>query len=436
MGRAKDHRGLGLGLGGLATLVTLAVVPPLAAQDCSVPGQNEFVADVLDEFYYWYRELPPADPSQFDSPEAYLDAVRFRPLDESFSFIAHQAESDAFFSESLFVGIGFGSRFVGTALRIAQVFPDSPASEAGLVRGDTIVAIDGVSVDELLETGQFSGAFGPGEIGYTVELIWRSLAGDEHSATVVKRAVTIPTVSHTAIFDIEGRLYGYIHFRNFVRPSTDALNNAFAAMRISGVDELVLDLRYNGGGLVDVAQHLGSLIGGTGTFTRPFVEFFHNDKNTARNLTLPFENPLWAMDLERLVVITSRASASASELVINGLRPFVPVTVVGDSTFGKPVGQYGFDFCDKTLFPVAFQLRNALGEGDYFGGLPADCAAVDDLDHPLGASEEASLAEALHFLRTGSCSDAAEAAVALSQSRRASPVAARPTGWQQLVNAH
>ena len=436
MGRAKDRGGLGLGLGALATLVTLAVAPPVAAQDCSVPGQNEFVADVLDEFYYWYRELPPADPSQFGSPEAYLEAVRFRPLDESFSFIADQAESDAFFSESQFVGIGFGSKFVGTTLRIAQVFPDSPASEAGLLRGHTIVAIDGVSVDELLEAGQFSGAFGPGEVGYTLELTWRNLEGEETIATVVKRAVTIPTVSHTATFDIEGRLYGYIHFRNFVRPSTDALNNAFAAMRIAGVDELVLDLRYNGGGLVDVAQHLGSLIGGAGTFTKAFVEFFHNDKNTSRNFTLPFEDPLWAMDLERLVVITSRASASASELVINSLRPFIPVTVVGDSTFGKPVGQYGFDFCDKTLFPVAFQLRNALGEGDYFGGLPADCAAIDDLDRPLGTSEEASLAEALHVLLTGNCSAAADAASTLSQSRSVSPLAAPPTGWQQLVNAH
>ena len=98
-----------------------------------------------------------------------------------------------------------------------------------------------------------------------------------------------------------------------------------------------------------------------------------------------FEDPLWSMDLERLVVIATRASASASELVINGLRPFIPVTVVGDDTFGKPVGQYGFDFCDQTLFPVAFELRNAAGDGNYYGGIRAECAAVDDLDHPLGS---------------------------------------------------
>ncbi len=424
---------LGFVLGGLA--VALVAPAPLIAQDCSVRGRNEFVAAVLDEYYYWYRELPAADPSQFESPDAYLDAVRFRPLDESFSYIADQAASDAFFSDSQFVGIGFGSRFVGTTLRVTQVFPDSPAADAGLARGATILAIDGVTVEELLATGRFGGAYGPSEIGYTLELRWRSLAGEERSATVVKRAVTIPTVSHTAIFEIEGRRYGYIHFRNFVRPSTDALNNAFAEMKIMGVDDLVLDLRYNGGGIVSVAQHLGSLIGGATTFTKLFVEFFHNDKNTNRNFSLPFEDPLWALDLERLVVITSRSSASASELIINGLRPFMPVTVIGDSTFGKPVGQYGFDFCDKTLFPVAFQLRNAAGVGDYFGGFPPDCEAIDDLDQPLAVAEEASLAEALYFLRTESCSDRSAAA---SASRREQPTRFAPqtSGWQHLLNAH
>jgi len=184
-----------------------------------------------------------------------------------------------------------------------------------------------------------------------------------------------------------------------------------------------------------VAQHLGGLIGGAGTNGQVFVEFFHNDKNTRRNSTLRFEDPAQALDLSRLVVITTRGSASASESVINSLRPFLPVTVVGDTTYGKPVGQYGFDFCDQVLYPVAFAVRNAQGQGDYFGGIPADCPAADDLDHPLGDSAEASVAEALHYLRTGGCSGQAAAARQAHARRSAAFTPLPADGWQQLVNA-
>ena len=131
-------------------------------------------------------------------------------------------------------------------------------------------------------------------------------------------------------------------------------------------------------------------------------------------------------------MIATRSSASASELVINSLRPFIPVTVIGDRTYGKPVGQYGIDFCDKVLAPVAFSLVNANGQGDYFDGIAADCAAPDDIEHDLGAADEGSLFEALHVIRTGSCS----ATTDVSRKLRAPAGVERATGWQSLINAH
>jgi hypothetical protein len=110
---------------------------------------------------------------------------------------------------------------------------------------------------------------------------------------------------------------------------------------------------------------------------------------------------------------------------------------VGDTTYGKPVGQYGFDFCDKTLFPVAFETRNARGDGNFYGGIPADCAAGDDLDHEIGDPEEASLAEALEYLRTGTCTTAASAALQANRVRESRLGRGQPKdGWQQLVGAH
>jgi C-terminal processing protease CtpA/Prc len=408
-------------------------------EDCATLGQVEFVRTTLRDYYFWYRELPDPAPSGFSSPEAYLEAVRNRTFDQSYSYIADQAESEAFFSESQFIGVGVSYRQTGASeLRVTQVFPGSPAADAGLARGDYLVAINGTAVGTLIANNGLDAAFGPGTAGVTVTLDWRTPDGVPSSARLTKRAVTIPTVSQTAVYDLgrDGRV-GYVHFRNFVEPSTAALNTAFADLSSAAVDELILDLRYNGGGLISVAQHLGGLIGGEGTRNQVFVEFFHNDKQTARNQIQRFPVPANALGVSRLLVITTRASASASESIINSLRPFMPVTVVGETTFGKPVGQYGFDFCDKTLFPVAFQVRNARGEGDYFDGIPADCAADDDLDHELGDSDETSVAEALRYIRTGSCNAAATSTARAQREREARIGRGLPRdGWRQLINAY
>jgi C-terminal peptidase prc len=409
---------------------------PAAAQpgprNCSRLSQNQVVRDVLDEYYLWYREVPRLNPAAYASPEAYLEALRYRPLDSSFSYITDRASNEAFYSASQFVGLGISTQTTDTEMRVLQVFPDSPASEGGLARGDRIVTINGRTVADLIASGQIGGAFGANQEGVEVRLEFRTREGEARRATLVKRAVTIPTVSLTRTFDIDGRKVGYLFFRNFVEPSYDALDAAFAALREAGATELVVDLRYNGGGLVDVAVHLGSLVGGALTNGRVFAVFEHNDKNPDLNETLRFGEKAQALNLSRLFVITTTSSASASELVINSLRPHIPVVVIGDRTYGKPVGQYGFTFCDKVLAPVSFKLVNANGEGDYFGGILPDCVAPDDVEHDLGAGDEGSLAEAFHVIRTGACSSPpGETARTLRASR---PFKA--TGWQSLINAH
>lgn len=426
----------------MAPVVTLliAVMLPAAAAaqsgpaSCSTSGQNLYVRQVLQDLYLWNEFLPAVNPTSFSSPEAYLEAVRYRPLDEHFSYITSAASSSAFYSDSQFIGYGFGTSVQGDELRVLQVYPDSPASEAGLARGDRILEIDGRSVVTLIATGQIGGAFGPSEIGYASEVLFRSVAGVERRERMSKRAVTIPTVSLTRAYDVDGRRVGYLFFRNFVRPSVDALNEAFLALREAGVTELVLDLRYNGGGLVDVAVHLSSLIGGALTAGQTFATFSHNSRNTFRNETLHFTEPaVPAPTLNRLFVITTRGSASASELVINGLRPFMPVVIIGDTTYGKPVGQYLIEFCSKVLAPVSFSLKNANGEAEYFDGLAPTCLAGDGIERELGDPQEASLSEAFHYIRHDGCS----AAPAAASSRVGRALRDwRATGWQSLVNAY
>jgi carboxyl-terminal processing protease len=419
-----------------ALIVTGAAPAPARAQgspaSCSTSGKNLYVRDVMSDIYLWYREIPTVNPTAYASPEAYLEAIRYRLFDSTFSYITSRAASEAFYSESQFIGFGLSTSIADLEMRVTQVFPESPASEAGLSRGDRIVEIGGREVAALISSGEIGDAFGPSEIGVETDIAFTS-QGSTRREHMIKRLVTIPTVSLTRVYNLSGRRIGYIFFRNFVEPSYEALDRAFADLSTAGVDELVLDLRYNGGGLVNVAQHLASYIGGVRTEGQVFAEYFHNDKNTFRNRIIRFENKPQRLTLERLIVVTTQASASASELVINALRPFMPVVVIGGTTYGKPVGQYATPFCDKLLAPVSFALRNADGKGDFFDGFPPDCTAPDDADHQLGDPDEGSLKEALTFATTSACSPRP---FTLDQKSGLKRRSLRALGWQSLVNAY
>ena len=417
----------------LCPWTALAQTPPA---NCSTTSQNSWVRDQLTNYYYWYQHLPAnVNPASFDSPEAYLEAVRFRPIDNSYSYITSAAANDAFYSDSQFIGFGFSQQPTTSDMRVLQVYEDSPAIEAGLSRGDRITHVNGQTVAAMVANGTIASAFGATVIGVASDITFVKASGEERRARMVKRLVTIPTVSLTQVVEVDGRRVGYLFFRNFVRPSTAALDEAFASLKAARATELVLDLRYNGGGLVDVAVHLASLIGGARTSGQVMINWTHNDKvgPVLNRVTRFLDTPEQTLNLQRLVVITTRLSASASELIINSLRPYLPVTVIGDTTYGKPVGQYGFNFCEKVLVPVAFSLQNANHEGDFFDGIAADCAAPDDITHPLGDPAEASYAEALTFIRTGACSARSEGAARTLRFGRV--VAPRLTGFAALINA-
>ena len=420
---------------------TLALLSPWVAyaqqspRNCSTASQNIFVRSALNEYYYWYQHLPAnVNPVSFNSPEAYLEAVRYRPIDNTYSYITSAAANDAFFSDSQFIGFGFRNETSNTEIRVLQVYDDSPAMEAGLSRGDRITHVNGKAIAQMVGDGTIDNAFGASEIGVTATIDFEKLSGERRQARMMKRLVTIPTVSHTRVVEVDGRRVGYLVFANFVEPSTAALNDAFASLKAANVTELVLDLRYNGGGLVEVAVHLASLIGGSRTAGQVMLNYVHNDIiGPIRNKTTRFTSPEQALNLQRLFVITTGASASASELIINSLRPYMPVILIGDTTYGKPVGQYGIRFCEKILAPVSFSIKNANDEGDFFDGIPPTCEAGDDYLSQLGDSSEASFAEALNYIRSGSCSVRGEATSRVF--RALTHLVPRATGWAALVNA-
>ena len=179
------------------------------------------------------------------------------------------------------------------------------------------------------------------------------------------------------------------------------MNEAFTFFQSEGIDELVVDLRYNGGGSLGIAFLLEELVGGSDIEEKLLGRIIYNENHTDDNVDFGTEGNDLSVDVERLFFITTGASASASEMVINGMFPYKEVVTIGTTTAGKPVGMSVFqsEEYDIALAPVTFKLLNASDQGDYFNGIPADYEVVDDIYHGWGNPEEACLKAALDIIR-------------------------------------
>ena len=385
---------------------------------CSIAEQRREIFDFMFEWYFFNDE--PEQQQKYDglnlndfpTAEILLSFLRYRPseFDRGFSFLTTTAADDQFFGEGQFVGFGFGSKFVNSPLnsdlRLTQLFPDSPAALAGFRRGQRIVAIDGRTIAEINSAEGVTAALGANEIGITRTFLIRNPDGSDFEVLVAKALVTIDPVVTTVIFDVAGAKVGYLDFRTFISTANDQLDVAFAEFESQNVTALVVDVRYNGGGLVSTAELLADLIGGVIANGQVLSETRFNAAKSAFNeFELFRQRPSSLSLLLHVVFITTGSSASASELVINALFPHTVVTLVGSTTFGKPVGQPGFGYCDDELLlrAVTFETVNALDEGRYFDGLNVTCNAADELAFVIGDPAEASLAAALQYIETGTC---------------------------------
>jgi C-terminal processing protease CtpA/Prc len=320
---------------------------------------------------------------------------------------------------------------------VLRVFPGSPAEQAGLARGDTVTAINGTPVPTLVSGNQLDSTLSAGNPGVNITFAYTDLQLQTHTATLTSAVVTEPSVERVSVVAVGSETVGYVLFNSYITPSTAQLDQAFAQLVSRGVTRLVVDERYNGGGELTVAQHLASLIAGNGLTGRVLGVLTYNSLHTDQNVTVPFQSVSSPLNLSQVSFITSDATASASEFVINALRPYLPVVTVGSATFGKPVGEDGFNVCSDVLYPITFKIANASGSGDYFDGLPPTCAATDDVTHALGDPDEASFASALTQIATGSCGPGTAAALRESARREAAqPRQARRYGWRQLVGAY
>jgi C-terminal processing protease CtpA/Prc len=382
----------------------------------------------MREFYLFPELLVSGvDPSAHSSVQAYIDALtataRAQRKDRFFTYITSIAEENAFNNSGSTAGFGFRLSYDTAARRafVTETFEGTPALAAGIDRGAEILAI-GTSADNLRTVtdimaaegpGGVTNAFGPGDVGVSRVLRVIDAAGTRN-VTVAKADYALLPVSSrygARVIDDGGKRVGYINLRTFISTADPALKRAFADFRAQGITEVIMDFRYNGGGLVSTAELIGDLLGRNRSTSDVFSFITFRPEKASNNVQRNFRPQPESIAPTKLAFIGTTGSASASELVINSFIPYygANVALIGTNTSGKPVGQIARDqaSCDDRLRVVAFRTENAARQGDYFDGLAskvqASCQARDDLSRQLGDPQEASTRQALDYLAGRSC---------------------------------
>ncbi len=391
----------------------------------------------MRDVYYWNDLLPTTvDLNAHATAEDLLEyLISFQPLDD-FSYIDLAATDAQFFGEGQYQGFGFSSRFeAADDLRFVRVFASSPAAAAGFGRGQRVVMLNGRTIADIEANEGLGALFALPSLEFTI----RRVDDSEETLTVDQGLVTIdPLPQHRIISLPGGTTIGYLELVSFIGTADAVFNDVFAEFRQANVSDVILDLRYNGGGLVSTTELLGNYLGGAVATDPVFSKTLFNANNSFFNRISFFQALTESISLSRLVVITTDRTASASELITNSMESHVEVSIVGSVTRGKPVGQLGIPFCEKILRPTSFETVNADDEGGYFDGLPVDCPAQDDVLIPIGDPADPNIVAAQFLLENGAC-PVAVASTAGQQKINQRPKSSRTSRggpvWRRLANA-
>ncbi len=421
----------------------------------TVLDENNFLRSYSDETYLWYDEIVDQNPANFSDPLVYFDELKTNATTPSgapkdrFHFTVPTDEWQQLSQSG--VSAGYGAAWVLLSsvppreVVVAYTEPGSPATEPGvdLARGARILAVDGVSVLDGPPDPLNAGLF-PADAGetHTFTVEDPNAGGNTREIQMTSENVVATPVQNVRTVDTPMGTVGYLLFNDHIATAETGLIDAIE--QLAGVHELVLDIRYNGGGFLAIASQLAYMIAGdVPTAGQIFEEMQFNDKHPSTNpitgnplqpmpfftttLGPPFPEPegqpLPTLDLQRVFVLTGPNTCSASESIMNGLAGVdVQVIQVGATTCGKPYGFFPTDNCGTTYFTIQFRGANAKDFGDYADGfMPVEgggsmaaelpgCAVADDFEHALGDPLEARFQAALGLIDGQGCPAPAAAA--------------------------
>jgi len=364
---------------------------------------------LMRQWYYWYDRMPVVKKEDYSGPYELMEAMVYPEYDK-WSFVADYNE---FIAEMSGEFVGHGIRIGvddGQKARIAMIYKRSPLYQSGVRRGWIVKSVNGYDVAGIITRGDaaaYNNVMGAGTAGVTNKFIFTKPDGTDVEITSAKSSFAVNSVLFFDTLHLSSGITGQLVFEAFIIPSPAELDTAFRFFEKCGIKDLILDMRYNSGGYLHVAQGLASEIAGQAVYNSgsAFATLQFNDKNMDENYTYKFSDPDYSLSFSRLVVISTRMTASASEAVMNGLKPFMDVITIGDTTNGKPVGMNGWSVGEKYWYwPITFKIINKDNEGDYFDGFTPDKSVPDDITHDFDDRNELCLKEAINYLESGTFS--------------------------------
>lgn len=394
------------------------------------PTPLQLIDSVLLEtrdIYLWNTQIPSSfNVQSYADPAALMIGIRPYSLEPGFStpvdrwsFSMKKAEWDAMSGGMGLVSSTTGAGDFGLSvffraegdLRVRLVEPNAPAGQAGIHRGWRIMSINGNS------------NINTGNANFIVNAVYNStsssftfLKTDGSSATLTLQAghYTEKPVYLDTVYNYGDKKIGYLVFNSFlgnINSISSEFQRVFSRFASQQVTDVVVDLRYNGGGYVALAEQMSNYLVKPSANGRLMMTQMYNSQNSQFNETINFRKT-GTLNLDDIYFIVGRSTASASELLINNLKPYMDVKLIGASnTHGKPVGFFPIPFGDWYIFPVSFKTVNGNGEGNYYNGIPVTASVADGLDKDWGDPDEASLASAVRNILTGNYrSDANEPA--------------------------
>ena len=407
--------------------------------------ENNFLRSYSDDTYLWYDEIVDQDPGLFNDPLVYFDQLQttaITPSEQPKDKFHFTFDSEEWFQLSQSgVSTGYGAQLAIISstpprkILVAYTEPNSPATNLALplARGAEFISANGVSVANG-DADALNAAFFPSAAGQTNDFEVLDVgAPSPRIVTMTSANITSAPVQNTKVIDTGTARVGYMLFNDHIATAEQALIDAVNQLKAGqGIDDLVLDIRYNGGGFLAIASELAFMIAGEMPTAGQTVDLTQcNAKHPATNpvtgeaisplpffdttLGLPFNGnggiagqALPILDLQRVYVITGPGTCSASEAIMNSLRGVsVEVIQIGSTTCGKPYGFFPTDNCGTTYFTIQFRGVNAMNFGDYTDGFsPANtqnnigtvvpgCSVADDFTKALGDPTEGRLSIAL-----------------------------------------